>query len=274
MAGPALANSAPRSWRGRFSAESAVLTEDCPVKVMAEHLTFDFTNRNSPDYVKRFSTTASYKMWNPTAKDLSVEMVFPFESSDMDLQWLNASITVDGEPVEYELYKVGGTGAGASSPTDLKTLDLDFGYRGDGYALLYTVDFPAGRLQNVTVTYEAATDMLTTFSQRTYSYTYLLSPASNWASFGTLDIELIPAANTPPLAAARPELTEEDGRYVAHLDALPEGELNFIFAEDRTLLDILYGSALLFIVIPFGLALAAAAIIAVAVVTRRRKKQL
>jgi hypothetical protein len=72
----------------------------------------------------------------------------------------------------------------------------------------------------VTVTYEAATDMLTTFSQRTYSYTYLLSPASNWASFGTLDIELIPAANTPPLAAASPELTEEDGR-MSQSDSLP-----------------------------------------------------
>jgi hypothetical protein len=164
--------------------------------------------------------------------------------------------------------------AGASSPSDLETLDLDFGFRGDGYALLYTIDFPAGRMQNVTVRYEASTDMLTTFSQRTYSYTYLLSPASKWASFGKLDIELIPGENTPKLAAASPELTEEDGRYVAHLEALPDGELNFILAEDRTLSDILYGSALFFIVIPFVLALAAAAIIAVAVVTRRRKKEI
>jgi hypothetical protein len=273
MAEPALANSEPRSWRGRFSAESAALTENCPVKVMSEHLTFDFTNRDSTGYAKRFTTTASYKMWNPTAEDITVEMVFPFESSEADLKWLNAEITVAGEPVEYELCRVG-AGAQSSSPSDLETLDLDFGFGGDGYALLYTIDFPAGRLQNVTVRYEAATDMLTTFSQRTYSYTYLLSPASKWASFGKLDIELIPGENTPKLAAASPELTEEDGRYAAHLKALPDGELNFILAEDRTLLDILYGSALFFIVIPFVLALAAAAIIAVAVVTRRRKKQI
>lgn len=274
MAEPVLANSEPRSWRGRFSAEPGVLTENCPVRVISEHLTFDFTNRSSTGYAKRFTTTASYEMWNPTAEDITVEMVFPFESTEADLQWLNAEITVAGEPVDYELCRVGGAGEEASSPSDLKTLDLDFGFKGNGYALLYTADFPAGRIQNMTVRYEAATDMLTTFSQRTYSYTYLLTPASGWASFGKLDIELIPGENTPKLAAASPELTEEDGRYVARLEALPDGELRFILAENRTLLDILYGSALFFIVIPFVLALAAAAIIAVAVVTRRQKRQI
>lgn len=65
-----------------------------------------------------------------------------------------------------------------------------------------------------------------------YTYTYLLSPAATWKSFGTLDIKI----NTPyylyltkddksdPTSLAS-SLTETEDGYTLNLDELPEGEL-------------------------------------------------
>ena len=69
------------------------------------------------------------------------------------------------------------------------------------------------------------------YTPTVYEYTYLLSPASTWKSFGDIDITI----NTPYY------LTEstidgfektEDG-YSLHLDCLPEGELIFSLSTEE-----------------------------------------
>ena len=70
-----------------------------------------------------------------------------------------------------------------------------------------------------------------TYTPTVYEYAYLLSPATTWSEFGSLDITI----NTPYY------LTEstidgfektEDG-YLLHLDGLPEGELIFSLSTEE-----------------------------------------
>lgn len=58
-----------------------------------------------------------------------------------------------------------------------------------------------------------------------YEYTYLLSPASTWKSFGSINIVI----NTPAyLLESTPEgFTQTDGGYTLSLDGLPDSELTF-----------------------------------------------
>lgn len=58
-----------------------------------------------------------------------------------------------------------------------------------------------------------------------YTYTYLLSPASTWKEFGSLDVEI----NTPfYLTDSEPGgMEEREGGYSLALESLPEGELVF-----------------------------------------------
>ena len=71
----------------------------------------------------------------------------------------------------------------------------------------------------------------------TYEYTYLLSPASNWASFGTLDIVI----NTPyeMVSSNLGEFTKTDSGYRLVRDGLPTKngevvELFFVLENDGT----------------------------------------
>ena len=63
-----------------------------------------------------------------------------------------------------------------------------------------------------------------------YEYTYLLSPASTWADFGTLDIQI----NTPYYIVEDEEFGFEktDEGYRVSVDGLPEGELEFSLSTD------------------------------------------
>ena len=63
-----------------------------------------------------------------------------------------------------------------------------------------------------------------------FYYTYLLSPASSWADFGTLDITI----NTPYYVInSNIEFEKGDGSYTAHLDELPAEELVFSLCESE-----------------------------------------
>ncbi|MGM9521334.1 MAG: hypothetical protein ACI3VB_02510 [Oscillospiraceae bacterium] len=65
-----------------------------------------------------------------------------------------------------------------------------------------------------------------------YTYTYLLSPASLWAGFGTLDIEI----NTPYYIteSSIEGFDKTDTGYTMSLSALPEGELKFTLCEKES----------------------------------------
>ena len=112
-----------------------------------------------------------------------------------------------------------------------------------------------------------------------YSYTYLLSPASTWAKFGRLNIDI----NTPFY------MTESDKRsfvktnsgYSYTSDGLPEGELNFSLSESahpestRDGMGIIYFFMILLLgVVPFILAaifVIVSAFVILRIVKKRRK---
>ena len=59
-----------------------------------------------------------------------------------------------------------------------------------------------------------------------HTYTYLLSPASTWKSFGSLDVII----NTPFYVIGGEGFTETENGYAKSFDGLPEGELVFSLA--------------------------------------------
>ena len=90
---------------------------------------------------------------------------------------------------------------------------------------------PGQRIEN-TVTVPFYPDIDEDYEPAVYNYTYLLSPASTWADFGTLDITV----HTPfhLIGESTVELEKTADGYAASLDGLPEGELEFTLctAED------------------------------------------
>jgi hypothetical protein len=95
--------------------------------------------------------------------------------------------------------------------------------------LLYTVEFPADTEKTVRVGYltNGTMDRRETSMPR-YLYTYLLSPAKHWQSFGKLELEIRTPQEAPYLIESTlPLELQEERRYTAVLDGLPEQELQF-----------------------------------------------
>ena len=96
----------------------------------------------------------------------------------------------------------------------------------------YEIKVPAGGsiLNEVTAPIYPAIDL--TSDPAAYDYTYLLSPASTWAEFGTLDIRIETGAYLLESSEAFEMTGTEDQRvYEAHLGSLPEEELTFRLCE-------------------------------------------
>lgn len=95
--------------------------------------------------------------------------------------------------------------------------------------LLYTVDFPADAEKTVRVGYVTGGTMdRRETSMPKYLYTYLLSPAKHWQSFGKLELEIRTPRDAPYLIESTlPLELQGEQRYTAVLDGLPEQELQF-----------------------------------------------
>ena len=101
----AAANSGPAYWESSPSFSMTPL-EDCPVQVDSETLTFDFSKglKSVDQYSPAAAVTADYKMANPTAKPLTVQMAFPLIASLADLSQMNGIvITADGNDVPFRI---------------------------------------------------------------------------------------------------------------------------------------------------------------------------
>lgn len=97
------------------------------------------------------------------------------------------------------------------------------------FTLVYQVDFPPGSSRSVSVGYiaEGTMDRRETVTPK-YSYTYLLSPAENWADFGSLDVEIITPREAPYIIESSLELSQSgQNRYNARFEGLPGSELTF-----------------------------------------------
>ncbi len=101
---PVLANAGPTFWQGYPSCEALVIDENCPVEVTAETLLFDLGADSSRSHTIEGQVTASYDMVNPSDKDLSVQMAFPFVSSLADFFAEDIDISVDGTTLPCTLY--------------------------------------------------------------------------------------------------------------------------------------------------------------------------
>jgi hypothetical protein len=74
----------------------------------------------------------------------------------------------------------------------------------------------------------------------TYTYTYLLSPASHWKEFHNLDVEIRTPDGSPYIVESSIPLTlKEKGTYTGSFEDLPERDLTFTLyeKEEITLLD-------------------------------------
>ncbi len=90
---------------------------------------------------------------------------------------------------------------------------------------------PKERLTNV-VTAPIYPEIDGTYTPFVYSYTYLLSPAEKWASFGSLEIVI----NTPFFLtdSSVSGFTKTENGYTANFDGLPENELVFCLSESES----------------------------------------
>jgi hypothetical protein len=91
--------------------------------------------------------------------------------------------------------------------------------------LAFPLDFAAGATRTVTVTYEHAAGSDTSKAvNQTFTYDYLLSPASRWARFGPLHVTVKVPPGTRLIAS--PALTRDGDTYRVDLPTLPGGELS------------------------------------------------
>ncbi len=105
-ASPAAANSAMQYWTGADGTGAVAQTENCPLTVEHETLTFvlqDFPESyaQNPDYAGR--VTASYTFHNPSAEDVTARLDFPLGTTPNYAAPANeehCQITVDGAAVE------------------------------------------------------------------------------------------------------------------------------------------------------------------------------
>lgn len=211
---PAAANSTPTRLDG-VGGSALEVDENCPVTVSAEQLTFQI--QRDDDYGRLCAqVTAVYQMENPTEEPLTVPIAFYLEERKgrvgNGLEPSQVSVTADGQALPFTQQEVEN-----DDPDRERT------------ALVYTVEFPAGGIREVAVSYPSFSYSIqegTTYWRHTF--TYLLSPARNWADFGTLDIEISVPEEAPYIIDSTLPLEEAgEGCYTAHFDGLPEGELEF-----------------------------------------------
>ncbi len=150
------------------------------------------------------------------------------------------------------------------------------------FTLVYQVEFPPRTTKSVSVSYlaEGTMDRRETVSPK-YSFTYLLSPAKNWAGFGGLDLEIITPRKAPYIIESSLPLSVSGvNRYSAQFDSLPASELSFTLYEkeqvtwiDKTERAVSKSSYLLFFLWPvLLLVLAIAAVFAARAAIRKVRR--
>lgn len=96
----------------------------------------------------------------------------------------------------------------------------------------YTLTLAPGQRTVNTVTAPIYPDINADYKPPIYQYTYLLSPAKTWASFGTLEI----VVNTPYYLtdSSLKGFVATESRHALSLSGLPEGELTFTLCTDAS----------------------------------------
>ena len=102
-------------------------------------------------------------------------------------------------------------------------------YQSNISAFLFTAAFAPDSTTELTVSYPVrATIDRSTSTDFVNTFAYILSPAGNFADFGTLDIEIRLNQHSPyVLESSIPLQTDGTGKYTASLQGLPEVDLVF-----------------------------------------------
>ena len=143
------------------------------------------------------------------------------ESGVSKTDWYNAVIAeINSDATKYSNYPI----------VDLYRYESHFnGYLMRWYKYNVTLDAKEKLVNSVTAPIYPNIDM--TYVPTVNKYTYLLSPASSWAEFGNLDIEI----NTPYYVteSSLGDFEKTDGGYRMNLKGLPEGELIFSLSTEE-----------------------------------------
>lgn len=97
------------------------------------------------------------------------------------------------------------------------------------FVLLYEVEFLPQSSREISVSYltKGTMDSVET-KEPLHSFEYLLNPASNWAGFKELSIEIKPPKEHPYIVASSLELIKnKDGTYTGEYTELPKEDLSF-----------------------------------------------
>lgn len=111
-------------------------------------------------------------------------------------------------------------------------LDVTFDVRGYLMPWLeYEIIVPAGETLENTVTAPLYPGIHTGYDPFIYTYTYLLTPASRWAEFGTLDIRI----RTPHYLTESnlDGFTRTEEGYELSLEGLPQKDLEFVMSSEK-----------------------------------------
>ena len=235
----------------RAPAFLATIDADTPLQVESEELLFDL--RESAYYAK---IEARYILVNPTNKKVKQRVIFPYVSTEeyyasysgaatdfvSNIDFLppndvtDVAIKLDTTEVDCKIFERNGDSElpifqccnetlsfnvsepwmnrDNSEPVRLACFDLEIA--------------PASTHQmNATYWAGASLDRSTTSKYKNV-FSYLLSPAKHWASFGTLVINVFPNKKQPYMVNSTiPFTAEETGTYTTELDALPDKDLRF-----------------------------------------------
>lgn len=232
--GQVLANAAPPRYTG--DAGGPLLPgQSAQVHVLEETLTFDLHSD-----LRHADVMAAYTLENRGPALSGQPFIFVVQASEDDLKlaaaWEGASLPV--EEVDPEQFTPGELELMEDAWTRVDTwLDPVSGeyYQPEvvvGQADLryyrFFVDLPAGAVGKLEVSYQprGAYDRVR-HVHPIYHYQYLLQPARGWASFGPLEVQVIPPAGVDMYFASNLAFQQEDGVYRLQLPGLPDENLTF-----------------------------------------------
>ena len=96
----------------------------------------------------------------------------------------------------------------------------------------YNLHFEPNETLTNNVTAPIYPDIDTSYEPHKYTYNYLLSPASTWKDFGSLDIDIVTDSFMSDSELG--EFTKTDSGYTKSFDSLPEKELKFSLCTSQT----------------------------------------
>ncbi|MCL5677524.1 MAG: hypothetical protein M1602_06675 [Firmicutes bacterium] len=237
-AAPALANGLPLGALGVAVGGAICPAENTPLAVVHEALLLDLRSRDG-SHVR-----ATYRMRNDSGQAVQIPVGFPVPMNTGG----------QGEPIgTWPEVRLDGTELAVAAAQQPVALAAGEGYlnpawldpfTGETYVPPYarqprlvfaafTVDFAPGQERTLQVEYGTHPAFDTSrFVGNASRLDYLLLPARHWASFGSLDVEVL-APKDRTLRASLSLRQTEPGRYTAAFDGLPEQNLSVYLAPGR-----------------------------------------